>query len=125
MNFKIDTRDTFTVITPDTAEITVNLTGELQRRMEEMRQSGSQNFIIDLQHCTSVMADAIEQMLAMHEESYSGDTSLVFTGVSANVMSALKEDDSHLSLNIAPKMIEAVDIISMEILERDLFNEES
>jgi anti-anti-sigma regulatory factor len=125
MNFKIDTRDTFTVITPDTAEITVNLTGELQRRMEEMRQSGSQNFIIDLQHCTSVMTDAIEQMLAMHEESYSGDTSLVFTGVSANVMAALKEDDSHLSLNIAPKMIEAVDIISMEILERDLFNEES
>jgi len=125
MNFKIDTRDTFTVITPETAEITVNLTGELQRRMEEMRQSGSQNFIIDLQHCTSLSVDAIEQMVAMHEESYSGDASLVFTGVTGNVTAVLKENESDLVLNIAPKMIEAVDIISMEILERDLFNEES
>ena len=125
MNFKIDTRDTFTVITPETAEITVNFTGELQRRMEEMRQSGSQNFIIDLQHCTSLSADAIEQMIAMHEESYSGDASLVFTGVTGNVMAVLKENESDLVLNIAPKMIEAIDIISMEILERDLFNEES
>ena len=125
MNFKIDTRDTFTVITPETTEITVNLTGELQRRMEEMRQSGSRNFIIDLQHCMSVTEGAIEKMVAMHEESYAGDASLVFTGVAGTVMASLKESESDLLLNIAPKMIEAIDIISMEILERDLFNEES
>ena len=28
------------------------------------------------------------------------------------------------AINIAPTLIEAIDIVSMEILERDLFNEE-
>jgi hypothetical protein len=60
----------------------------------------------------------------MHEDSYSNSRSLVFTGIQSEVMKAMKEEELDLSLNIAPKMIEAVDIISMEILERDLLGEE-
>jgi len=125
MDFKIDTRDTFSVITPVSEEITVKLTGELHANMEKMRQSGSQNFIVNLEECKTISPDAIDGLVTLHEECYSMETSLVFTGIAPAVMAALKENETDLLLNVAPKMIEAIDIISMEILERDLFNEES
>lgn len=124
MDFKIDTRDTFSVITPVADEISANLSDELHATIRKMRQSGSQNFIIDLQHCRNIDAEAIPGLLELHEESYSMGKSLVFTGVKGKVLAAIKETEADEHINIAPKMIEAIDIISMEILERDLFEEE-
>ena len=60
----------------------------------------------------------------MHEEFYGNEESLVFTGISGKILAALKQNETDLLINIAPSMIEAIDIVSMEILERDLFNEE-
>jgi anti-anti-sigma regulatory factor len=125
MDFKIDTRDTFSVITPDSETITVILTGELQATMEKMRQSGSLNFIVDFQNCVSIEEEAIAELVSLHEACYSQGGSLVSTGVNSKIMAALKAEETDLLINVTPKMIEAIDIISMEILERDLFNEES
>ncbi len=124
MDFKLDTRDTFSVITPVAGPITVKLTGELQETIQKMRQSGSQNFIVDFQHCETIDNEAIENLVAMHEESYAGENSLVFTGMKATVMAELKKNETDMIINVTHKMIEAIDIISMEILERDLFGEE-
>jgi anti-anti-sigma regulatory factor len=124
MDFKIDTRDTFSVITPVTETITAILTDELQATFEKMRQSGSQNFIVDFQECKNIDAEALQSLVAMHEECYAMGRSLVFTGTKGKVLAALKEAEIDTLINVAPKMIEAVDIISMEILERDLFGEE-
>jgi anti-sigma B factor antagonist len=124
MEFKIDTRDTFCIITPVIDRISAKMTGELEQQRQEMRQSGSKNFIVDLQHCAGIDKPAINDLVAIHEDSYGQEESLVFTGISKEVMNTLKEDETDLLINIARKMDEAVDIITMEILERDLFKEE-
>ena len=124
MEFKIDTKDTFSIITPVVDRISAKLTGELGKKCAEMRQSGSTNFIIDLQHCMEIDPSAIQELVLLHEESYSIGQSLVFTGLNEKVIQELKKGETDLLINIAPKMQEAIDIISMEILERDLFNEE-
>ena len=124
MEFKIDTKDAFTVIIPSTRALDAKLAEEIVSKCEETRLNGSNNLIIDLQHVTEANSDAIEKMVELHENSYSSDQSLVFTGIGTNLMASLKASETDLLLNIAPKMIEAVDIISMEILERDLFGEE-
>ncbi len=124
MEFKIDTKETFTIITPITTTISANLADLLQRQCEETRQNGSNNFIIDLQQVNNADTDGIAALADLHELCYSRDESLVFTGINPELMKQFKEDEVDLLLNIAPKMIEAVDIISMEILERDLFGEE-
>jgi len=124
MEFKIDTKDTFTVITPIMQKISANLTGMLAEKCIEIRQSGSKNLIIDLQHCVEIEKSCLPDLLKMHEESYSQDQSIVFTRVNEKVMAILKEDETDLMINIAPRLDEAIDIISMEILERDLFKEE-
>ena len=124
MDFKIDTRDTFSVVTPVCDEITANLADEMRTTIDKMRQRGSHNFIIDLGECGTIAPDAVEALVDLHEECYSMGNSLVFTAVRSKAMSVLKETETDMLLNLAPKMVEAIDIISMEILERDLFSEE-
>ncbi len=89
-----------------------------------MRQSGSPNFIIDLQNGLSIAPEAIDKLVQLHEECYEAGCSLVLTAIKSPVLAAIKESGADEILNIAPQMIEAIDIVSMEILERDLFNEE-
>jgi anti-anti-sigma factor len=125
MEFKIDTKDTFSIVKPLSGEIDANLAVELLKKCADIRQSGSNNFIIDLEACSKMDKSAVDRLVAMHEEMYSIGSSLVFTGINKQDMAVLKENETDLLLNIAPTMKEAIDIISMEILERDLFNEES
>jgi len=61
----------------------------------------------------------------LHEACYNEDQSLVFTGIQPAVLGAMQQKEIDLAVNIAPTEVEAVDIISMEILERDLFNEDA
>jgi anti-anti-sigma regulatory factor len=124
MEFKIDTNSTFSIITPVSNSFNANLADILADKCLEIRQSGSPHLIIDLQHCTALDPAAIPSLVSLHEESYSNDHSLVFTSLSDKVMTTLKQDETDLLLNVAPKMQEAIDIISMEILERDLLSEE-
>ena len=124
MEFKIDTKSNFSIITPVTTTVNANLADILAEKCQEIRQSGSLHLIIDLHHCTALEADAISSLVSLHEESYSNDYSLVFTGITDKVMTILKEDETDLLINVAPKMQEAIDIVSMEILERDLLGEE-
>jgi anti-anti-sigma regulatory factor len=124
MDFKIDTKDSFAIITPLASKLDANLAETLIGKCAETRLNGSNNLIISLQDVTDADASAFGPLVALHEESYSNGQSLVFTEIQAGVWATLKENETDLLLNIAPKMAEAVDIISMEILERDLFGEE-
>jgi anti-anti-sigma regulatory factor len=124
MEFKIDTKDTFCTIMPVADRISAKLTGALNRKCIELRQSGSKNFIIDLQQCPAIDHAAMDDLAAIHEESYGQNESLVYTGISKEVMDALKEEGTDLLINIAPTLNEAMDIISMELIERDLLSEE-
>jgi anti-anti-sigma regulatory factor len=124
MEFKIDTKDTFTIIVPINEPISAKLTDAIEQKCGEMRQSGRKNYIVDFRECVDMDKTAVPGMIRLHENCYSNDESLVYTGISKSGINILKEDEADLLINIAPTMQEAIDIISMEILERDLFNEE-
>ena len=124
MEFKIDTKPTYIQLTPITNHVDANLTDALSQKCKELTESGSQNFIIDLSNCTMAEKDAMEPLVELHAECYSNGQSLVFTGVQGEVQQLMKDTETDMAFNIAPTHQEAVDIISMEILERDLFNEE-
>lgn len=124
MQFKIDTKPSYTLITPMPDGLNANLTALLRQKCTELTESGSQNFIVDLHKCTNADIASLRILTELHEECYSGNQSIVFTGITDNVMNLLKQNESDNLLNIAPTMQEAIDIVSMEILERDLFDEE-
>ena len=124
MEFKIDTKPTYVQITPITNHADANLTVALSQKCKELTESGSDNFVIDLHNCLDADNAALSNLADMHAGLYNNNQSLVFTNVQLEVLNALKQTEIDSVINIAPTTIEAVDIISMEILERDLFGEE-
>lgn len=125
MEFKIDTRANYTHITPVYTQLDAIMAAALQQKCTELADEGSQNFLIDLNACQDGAAAGFEDLIALHEACYASGRSLVFTGIGNTLMAAFKAAEVDQALNLAPTEIEAIDIISMEILERDLFNEES
>jgi len=123
MEFKIDTKPTYTVITPETGDLSVILAEEIRQKVKEATEQDSHNFVIDMSHIGSMDMAAGDHLLDLHTELYNNNHSLVFTAMNENVMNTMKKGQYHLSLNLAPTMIEAIDIISMEVLERDLLGE--
>ena len=125
MDFKIDTKSSFILITPIFNSLDAKLTAALREKARELTENAKSNFIVDLHNCTECDKSAFTGLAEMHEDHYSNDQSLVFTNVQPNVMQVLKAEEMDTAINIAPTQIEAIDIVSMEILERDLFDEEN
>ena len=123
MEFKIDTKPNYTVITPDSGDLSVNLAEVIRQKVAELIEKGSHNFVVDLQNISSMDMAAGDLLHDMHHTVYNNTGSLVFSSPEDSVMQTLKQGQYHLSLNISPTLIEAIDIISMEVLERDLLGE--
>jgi anti-anti-sigma factor len=123
MEFKIDTKPNYTVITPETGDMSVNLAEVMRQKVIDATETDSHNFVIDLTNIENMDMASGNNLLDLHNELYNKGCSLVFTAMNENVMNTMKKGQYHLSLNLAPAMIEAIDIISMEVLERDLLGE--
>lgn len=123
MEFKIDTKPTYTVITPESGDLSVNLAEVIRQKVDEATENGSQNFVVDLQNISSMEMVSGNTLLELHHAVYARGGSLVFTGLEDCVIQTMKQGQYHLSLNLTPTLIEAIDIISMEVLERDLLGE--
>ena len=124
MEFKIDTKPTYTVITPVSNLLDANLTEAVRQKWLALTKTGSNNLIVDLHNCMFADETGISSLPVLHEAVYEARQSIVFTNLHNDVLNAVKDAETDLIVNIAPTMNEAVDIISMEILERDLFSEE-
>jgi hypothetical protein len=124
MTFKIDAKEQFTVITPQSSLLNAQWAAELAEQCQNLVQNGSCNFIIDMSLCTSVQADFLKPLMVLSAQHYEDGRSFVMVQPPAEMLNILKEEDAIDSLNYAPTSIEAIDIVSMEILERDLFNGE-
>ena len=124
MEFKIDTKDTFAIISPIVALLNEHNVQELAQKCDDVRQNGSVNIIVSLSQVPQMDATVPSILEELHHMSYNNEESLVFTEYTSDVLKVMKQSESDLILNIAPRMQEAIDIISMEILERDLWDEE-
>lgn len=125
MEFKIDTKQSYIILTPISNCLDAALTAAIRQKWSELTGSVSNNLLIDLHNVVETDDSAADLLSQMHEEWYMADQSLVFTNLQDSVAATIRKRDEDGILNIAPTLEEAVDIISMEILERDLFSEES
>lgn len=125
MTFKFETKETYTIILPESDVLDVNVAEELFQTIKTDTQFDTHNFIIDGSNCQKYEIDANALLLELHDYVYHVmNGSIVFTHLNQDVYNKFKQERLHLSLNITPTLIEAVDIISMEVLERDLLSEE-
>lgn len=123
MNFKIDTREKFTMITPDSDFSSDNLTAEFKERILPFLQHKT-NLVINLKNVGSVEERFVNEIAALQEKFYEQSTSFVICEIQSPVLSVLKELELDDVLNITPTETEAWDIVQMEEVERELLGDE-
>lgn len=124
MEFKIDTKESYSIISPTATHIDASMAGAIETHCQSLADNGSNNYLIDLLACQGGDEQGFEALARLHEKCYSEGRSLVFTNINNGLFKQMREAQMDGALNIAPTEIEGIDIIHMEILERDLLGEE-
>ena len=123
MNFKIDTREKFTVITPLSDFLSDNLTAELIALANGYEQNKI-NLVINFKNVAYINEQVIEQIAALQQEFYENKLSFVVCEIQQPVKTVLEKLELDDVLNTAPTETEAWDIVQMEEIEREVLGED-
>ncbi len=124
MNFKIDTREKFTIITPVTDFFSDNLTAELIELANSYLQKRI-NLVLNFKNITSINEQCAEQIAALQKQFYEENLSFVLCALQKDVESLIEKLELDDVINITPSETEAWDIVQMEGIERELMNGEN
>ena len=122
MNFKIDTREKFTVIIPLSDFFSDNLTAEFLSIINRFKQNKI-NLVINFKNVVFINEQVIEQIAALQNEFYDKKLSFVVCEIQQPVKTVLEKLELDDVFNIAPTETEAWDIVQMEEIERELSDE--
>ena len=124
MNVKIDTKEKFTVITPDETALSVNMTEELIRLLLVYMQKDIPHVILNLKYVESIEQKAGEALVLVQQQFYENNHSFVICEIRNPVEELLDKAELLELMNVTPSESEAWDIIQMEEIERELLEDE-
>ena len=123
MSFKIDTKEKFTVITPQINMIDANIAADLWKAATLRINEEYGNVILNLQQVATVTADAVTSLASLQQHFHAANKSFVICHISGDVMTVIKNEDLVDNLNITPTESEAWDVVQMEEIERELMDD--
>ena len=122
MNFKIDTKEKFTVITPETDCLDANIAGELWKTATMCLAEAPHNVIVNLREVKKADNDAVNDITGLQQHFYENGASFVICEVAKTLLPQFESEDLRDVLNITPTESEAWDIVQMDEIERELMN---
>ena len=122
MQVKIDTREKFTVITPDTDALSDNLTADLSSVIVQYLQNNPKNVVLNLKNVSAVDASAVERLVTLQQQFYESSASFIICEIENNLEKKLDELGLLELMNVTPTESEAWDIVQMEEIERELLD---
>lgn len=123
MNFTIENKNNYSLFKLCTPIFDESVVDDLKKVVNFEENNSVNNMIIDLSAADNMKGNISASLIALHKDMYDANASLVFTNFKEDVWQVMKQNQLHLILNTTPTMQEAIDIISMEVLERDLLDE--
>jgi anti-anti-sigma factor len=117
---KIDTREKFHVITIHEAELAANMTEKMDKVVLPLLDDNVKNAIINMKDIKMIDNAAAEHLVHLHDRFYSESVSFVVCELQAEVKKSLEASGVLDKLNFTPTESEAMDIVQMEEIERDL-----
>ncbi|MBP6024250.1 STAS domain-containing protein [Ferruginibacter sp.] len=124
MNVKIDTKEKFTVITPQETVLAANMTAELSNLLLENIQKDIRNVILNMTN-VEFIADNIGVLLAfVQQQFYERNCSFVICNLHEVVEKNLADIELLELMNVTPTESEAWDIVQMEEIERELLSDD-
>ncbi|HVX49762.1 MAG TPA: STAS domain-containing protein [Chitinophagaceae bacterium] len=122
MEVKIDTKEKFTVFTPEAACLSDNLTEELVSLISNYQQNDINNVVLNLKNVDTVDDMAAARLAKLQQQWYESNASFVICEIQNKVEEKLNELELADFLNITPTESEAWDIVQMEEIERELMD---
>ncbi|WP_160711836.1 STAS domain-containing protein [Chitinophaga solisilvae] len=123
MKFKIDTKEKIVVFCPEEVALDANLSDQFVNTIIALPELDTRNLILDIGSVDTMDQPGIQAILTVYQYLYDNGRSCAITGVNNTLTRDLKAAGGDM-LNIAPTMAEAIDLIMMEELERELLNGE-
>ncbi|MDO9376518.1 MAG: STAS domain-containing protein [Ferruginibacter sp.] len=124
MNVKTDTKEKFSVITPEAAELTANMTEELNIMLLPYLQKDIPHIILNMSEVKSINDKAGEILSNLQQQFYENNASMVICGLQPDVEQQLDKLELLEFLNVTPTESEAWDIVQMELIEREILGGE-
>ena len=120
MNVKIDTKERFTVIRPQEAGLSANMTVELHNLLQPYLQKDISHIVLDMTEVKFIDESAGELLAAVQQQFYEENSSFVICNLQEKVEKLLDEKELLELMNVTPTESEAWDIVQMEEIEREL-----
>ena len=124
MNVKIDTKEKFHVITPGETTLSENMTEEFSQLLLSCLEKDIKNVVLSLKGVTSIDSSVAQAIVNCQQEYYENQNSFVVCDMSSVVEAFFEETELLDLLNFTPTESEAWDIVQMEEIERELFEDE-
>ncbi|WP_153801100.1 STAS domain-containing protein [Foetidibacter luteolus] len=124
MQVKIDTREKFTVITPDVDALSDNLTDELAKLIQTNSQPDIGNVVLNLKNVSVIDESSVIKLVNLQQHFYEKNASFVICEVNEKLEEQLEEYEALDIMNITPTESEAWDIVQMEEIERELMDDD-
>ena len=124
MNVKIDTKEKFTVITPQETALAANMTDELRYLLLPYLQKDIPHIVLNMNAVKEADETAGEFLAGVQQQFYENDCSFVICNLQEAVEKLLDEKELLELMNITPTESEAWDIVQMEEVERELLGDE-
>jgi anti-anti-sigma factor len=124
MKVKTDTKEKFHVINVETPFLTANMAADLYQQIVPILQSNIVNVVLNLKNVEKIDEGAADVLVKMQQRFYEENASFVICELTPEVEDFLEQTERLEMMNITPTESEAMDIVQMEEIERDLFDEE-
>ena len=122
MDVKIDTKEKFTVVTPQAANLSANMTESVEK-LAEYATKQIPHLVINMNIVTEIDSVIAQRLALIQQRFYEQDSSFVICNLNPNVEAVFEKEELVDVMNITPTESEAWDIVQMEEIERELMKD--
>ncbi|HEY5773513.1 MAG TPA: STAS domain-containing protein [Chitinophagaceae bacterium] len=122
MNFKIDTKDKFHVITVAGPTLSAVMAEQLSKDLASILNTSNKNIILSLKEVQETDVQAGELLVQLQQKFYDQNASFVICEIGKDVEELLDGKNLLELINSTPTESEAWDIVQMEEIEREFLD---
>jgi anti-anti-sigma regulatory factor len=119
MKFKIDTKEKILIFSPEGDALDANLAASFVTGITHYDDLPGRNLILDMAGIQQTDAKGKEAILAVYRHMYDNGQSCALARLNSDLTAFFTENHPEV-LNLAPTLAEAIDLVMMEELEREI-----
>ena len=124
MNFEIDKKDNYAVVSVKVEKLDSQVSPSLKSELVVLNADEFSNIVIDLTDTRYCDSSGLSAILVANRLCKNSGGSFVLCGLQRSVSKLISISQLDTILNITPTLAEAVDLLAMESIEKDLGSDE-